>query len=103
MRHFNKSQNASCLASNLKNAKRLADLGRHDITRMYLQIRLGANALLAGWFGHLRHATPVRVTTRPVMPVGAETTPQGTGVLSQRSLECRGGKYWRPSFAFFVR
>ena len=104
MRCSNKSQNASCLASNLKNVKRLADLRRNAaITRLYLQIRLGADALIAGWFGHLRHATPVRVPTRPVMPVRSQTTSQGTVILSQRSLEHRDGRHWRPSFAFLTR
>lgn len=103
MRCSLKSMNASCLASNLKNVKRHADLGRNaDITRLYLQIRLGAYALLAGWLGHMRHVTPACVSTRPVMPVGSQASPQGTG-LSQRSVERSGRTSWLPSFAFIAR
>lgn len=104
MRCFLKSMNARCLASNLKNVARHADLGRHaDITRLYLQIRLGVYALLAGWLGQMRHAIPACVPSRPVAPVGSVMTSQGTGSLSQCSVERCDRRNRLPSFAFIAR
>ena len=104
MRRFLKSMNARCLASNFKNVARHADLGRHaDITRLYLQIRLGAYALLAGWLGQMCLATPACVPSRPVVPVGSTMTSRRTGSLSQCSVERCGRRNRLPGFAFIVR
>jgi hypothetical protein len=104
MRCSNKSQNASCLAGSLKNIKRLADLGYNvDMTCLYLQIRLGVDALRAGWFGQMRQAIPVSVPNRPITPAGSQTTSRGTGVLTHRSVERVGRRHWLASFALSVR
>ena len=97
MRRFIKSQNASCLASNHWNTKRHADLnnGRTSrIARLYLQIRLGLDTLIAGLSGAFtRQPMPVCVSPKPVTVSGE------LGVMSH----CRGMRHRLPHFASLAR
>lgn len=115
MRSSLKSINANCPASNLKNGKRLSDLVRADIMRLYLQIRLDAQTLTSGWLGYLCQALPVRVPTTPVTPItatrtsGTHTGPHVVGgsatasLRSHASLERRDRRHQPISFASIAR
>ena len=97
MRRFIKSQNASCLASNHWNTKRHADLGNgrtSRIARLYLQTRLGLDALIAGLSGAFtRQSVPVGVSSEPVTVSGEP------GVMPH----CRGMRHRLPHFASLAR
>jgi hypothetical protein len=97
MRRFIKSQNASCFASNVWNTKRQADLedGRTSrITRLYLQIRLGLDALIAGLSGAF---------TRQPMPVGVSSEPVTVSGEPGVMPHCRGMRHRLPNFASLAR
>lgn len=97
MRHFTKSQNASCLASNHWNNKRHADLGNgrtSRIARLYLQTRLGIDTLLAG----LERAFAPQQMPACVSPAPVRV-PGDRGVMSH----CRGMRHWLPHFATIAR
>ena len=98
MRHFIKSKNASCLASNHWNAKRQADLrnGRTSrIARLYLQTRLGLETLIAGLRGAL--------FTRQPMPAGVSSEPVTVSGDPRDMSHCRGMTHRRPHFASLAR
>ena len=98
MRRFIKSQNASCLESNHWNTKRQADLGSgrtSRIARLYLQIRLGIDTLIAGLSGAF---------TRQPMPVGVSTEPVTvSGDAGVMLTHCRGMRHRLPHFASLAR
>ncbi len=71
MRNQIQSRTANCPAIDLKNRVRRSDWGLGtDITRLYLEIRLGARLLLRHWLGgQLRHLLLMRMPAQVVLPL----------------------------------